>query len=71
MIMNWDILKGNWDQAVGHIKKKYADLTDDEIAEAKADGEILAGKLQEKYGYTKDEAQEKVAEIEADIKDMK
>lgn len=69
--MNWDIVKGNWDQAVGNIKKKYAELTDDDIAEAKADGEILAGKLQEKYGYTKDEAHEKVAEIEADIKDMK
>jgi len=69
--MNWDIISGNWEQAKGHIKKKFAELTDDEIAEAKADGEILMGKLEEKYGYTKDEAHEKVAEIEAEMKDMK
>jgi len=69
--MNWDIIKWNFEQFTGILKKKYAEFTDDEIAEIEANGEILAGKLQEKYGYTKDEAEEKVQELEDEINDLK
>lgn len=47
MTMNWDIIKWNFEQFTWVLKKKYAEFTDDEIAEIEANGEILAGKLQE------------------------
>ncbi|NDK10243.1 CsbD family protein [Candidatus Gracilibacteria bacterium] len=68
--MNWDIVEGKWEQAKGHIRKKFNELTDDEIDEAKADGQILSGKLQEKYGWTKEEADDKVNDIQDEISKM-
>lgn len=68
--MNWDIIEWRWEQAKWVIKKHFAEFTDDEIAAMKADGEILKGKLQEKYGYTKDEADEKAEEIQKEIEKM-
>lgn len=65
--MNWDILEGKWDKAVASIKAKYADFTDDELKQAEAKWEKLAAIMQEKYGYSKAEADEKVAEIQEEI----
>ncbi len=68
--MNWDIVQWKWEQAKGHIKSQYADLTDDEIEEAKADGQVLSWKLQEKYGWSKEAADDKVNELQEDISKM-
>ncbi len=58
--MNQDILKGKWNQVVGGIKAQWGDLTDDELTEIDGNRQKLLGKLQEKYGYTKDEAERQV-----------
>lgn len=58
--MNWDQVKGNWKQMTGKVKQQWGDLTDDEIAEANGDREVLEGKIQAKYGKTKDEARKAV-----------
>lgn len=68
--MNWDIVEGKWEQAKGHIKAKYADMTDNEIDEAKADAQVLSGKMQEKYGWSKEEADDKVSELQDEISKM-
>ena len=61
--MNWDIVKGNWNQLTGKIRKKWGELTDDEVTQIKGDRDQLLGKLQEKYGYAKDEAEKEVDEF--------
>ena len=54
MKMNWDRVEGNWKQFAGKVKEKWGNLTDDDIATINGRREQLEGKLQERYGYSKD-----------------
>ncbi|MFG6083321.1 CsbD family protein [Paracoccus litorisediminis] len=56
--MNWDIIEGKWNQVKGSVKEQWGDLTDDELTEIAGRKDKLTGKLQEKYGWTKEEAQQ-------------
>ena len=58
--MNWDQVQGNWKQMTGKAKQQWADLTDDDLAQANGDREVLEGKIQERYGDSKEEAKRKV-----------
>ncbi len=58
--MNWDIITGKWKQLGGEIKKQWGSLTDDELMEINGNREVLAGKIQEKYGIGKDEAEAQI-----------
>lgn len=61
--MNEDIVKGNWKQFAGKIKAQWGKLTDDEIQKAEGNSEFLAGRLQERYGLAKDQAEEKIKDL--------
>lgn len=58
--MNWDIIKGNWKQLKGSAQSRWGELTDDEMDVIEGEQTALAGKLQEKYGWTKDRAEKEV-----------
>jgi uncharacterized protein YjbJ (UPF0337 family) len=62
--MNTDQIKGNWRQFVGKAKETWGRLTDADwnIVERKSDQ--LVGKIQERYGITREEAERQVAEFE-------
>ncbi len=60
--MNWDLIEGNWKQAVGHVKEQWGKLTDDDIDVVAGRRDQLAGKLQERYGLAKDDAEKQIAE---------
>ncbi|MFO7854206.1 MAG: CsbD family protein [Paracoccaceae bacterium] len=60
--MDWDRIKGNWKQLTGSVKSKWGELTDDEIQEVAGDREKLEGKIQERYGKSKDEVRAEVDE---------
>lgn len=61
--MNWDIIEGKWDQAKGAIKKKWGELTDDDMAQMNGERDKIAGKLQEKYGWTKEQAERELTDL--------
>lgn len=61
--MNWDIVEGNWDQLKGAVKEKWGDLTDDEIQQMEGRRDKMAGKLQEKYGWTKEQAERELTDL--------
>jgi uncharacterized protein YjbJ (UPF0337 family) len=61
--MNRDIAKGNFTQLKGKIKEQWGKLTDDEIDELEGKSEILAGKLQERYGLSKEDAEREAKEF--------
>ena len=61
--MNWDQVEGDWKQMKGSVKEKWGKLTDDDLTVAQGKGEVLAGKLQERYGMTKEEATKQVNEF--------
>jgi uncharacterized protein YjbJ (UPF0337 family) len=47
-------IKGNWNQAKGKLKQKWADLTDDDLLFEEGKEDELLGRLQERTGETKD-----------------
>ena len=55
--MNKDTVKGKWKQATGSIKVNWGKLTDDDLQEIDGNLEKFQGKMQEKYGMAKDEAE--------------
>jgi uncharacterized protein YjbJ (UPF0337 family) len=58
--MNWDQLKGQWQQLKGHAKSKWAKLTDDDVDNVAGKRDVLIGKIQERYGMLKEEAEKQV-----------
>jgi uncharacterized protein YjbJ (UPF0337 family) len=70
--MNKDILEGQWKQIRGEAKAWWGKLTDDDLERAAGKFDVLAGLLQEKYGYTRqraaDEIDKRVTEYEASLK---
>ena len=70
--MNQDIIEGKWKQMRGEAKAWWGKLTDDDLDRAAGKFEVLAGLLQEKYGYTRekaaDEIDKRVTEYEEQLK---
>ena len=62
----WQRIEGNWKQFTGSVKERWAELTDDEVAELDGNKDQLVGKVQETYGTTRQEAEEQVDEWAAD-----
>ena len=61
--MNWDQLEGDWKQMKGAVKEKWGKLTDDDLTVVQGKAQALAGRLQERYGITKEEAQRQMDEF--------
>ncbi len=61
--MNWDQVKGNWKQIKGEAKVRWGELTDDDLTEIEGERDKLVGKVQERYGVAKDEAERQVDEM--------
>ena len=61
--MNSDIIKGRWKQLNGRIKERWGNLTDDDLDVAEGHSDYLAGKLQERYGWTKEKAQQELRDF--------
>jgi len=55
-----DEVKGKWQQQVGAAKVVWGNLTDDEILKTEGQIQRLAGLVQERYGVTRDAADEQV-----------
>lgn len=55
--MNKDTVEGNWKQLKGKVRETWGKLTDDEVDEIAGRKENFVGKIQEKYGIEKGEAE--------------
>jgi len=70
--MNKDVLEGKWKQMRGEAKSWWGKLTDDDLDRAAGKYDVLAGVLQEKYGYTRQRAAQEidrhVTQFEANLK---
>jgi uncharacterized protein YjbJ (UPF0337 family) len=60
--MNWDQVEGKWKQVKGSVKTRWGKLTDDDLDVIAGQREQLVGRIQERYGIAKDEAQRQVDE---------
>jgi uncharacterized protein YjbJ (UPF0337 family) len=55
--MNWDVIKGKWNQLRGEARKQWGKLTDDDWEQIGGEKDKLFGRLQERYGWTKEQAE--------------
>jgi len=55
--MNWDQIKGDWQQLSARLKEKWGKLTDDELIAIAGKRDELIGVLQHRYDYGKERAE--------------
>lgn len=60
--MNWQEMKGNWKQLKGEARRRWGELTDDDLTRIAGDREVLIGRLQELYGKGREAVEEEVDE---------
>jgi uncharacterized protein YjbJ (UPF0337 family) len=61
--MNWDVVKGKWKQVKGEARVKWGEITDDEMDQIGGEKDKLVGKLQERYGWSREEAEKRAEEF--------
>ena len=62
--MNWDQIQGKWKQVKGQAQQKWGALTSDDLEKIDGKRAELVGKVQERYGLAKEEAEKQVQEFE-------
>jgi uncharacterized protein YjbJ (UPF0337 family) len=67
--MNEDIFEGKWKETRGQVKEWWGKLTDDDLEQAGGNAEQIVGLLQQKYGYTRQRAEEEINKHVAAYKD--
>ncbi len=61
--MNKLQLKGDWNKLKGKVKEKWAELTDDDMLAIEGQRDQLVGRVQERYGFAKEQAEKEVKEF--------
>lgn len=71
--MNKNILEGQWKQIRGQARSWWGKLTDNDLDRVGGKFDVLVGLLQERYGYTREQAMNevdtRVADFEARFKE--
>lgn len=60
--MNWTVIEGKWQQMKGEVRQRWAKLTDEDVEVLGAKKDKLVGKLVERYGILKEEAEQQIDE---------
>jgi len=55
--MNWDQIEGRWKEFKGTVRSKWGKLTDDDLDTIGGKREAFVGRLQQRYGMQKDQAE--------------
>jgi uncharacterized protein YjbJ (UPF0337 family) len=67
--MNWDQVEGKWKQYKGEMKEKWGKLTDDDFDVINGRRQQLVGKIQERYGIARDEAEKQTDEFVKNLRE--
>jgi len=68
--MNWNRIEGNWKQFKGSARQQWGKLTDNQLEVISGKRDLLAGKIQEAYGISKDEAEKQLTTWQQSQKDV-
>ena len=68
--MNQDQAAGKWKQVKGKIKEQWGKLTDDDLTVLEGSSDQLIGKVQERYGIAREEAERQVKEFRNKNQDL-
>lgn len=58
----WDQVAGNWKQVRGEVRKAWGKLTDDDLEQIAGERDILVGRVQQRYGIAKEDANRQIDE---------
>ena len=58
--MNWDRIEGEWKNFKGKVREKWGKLTEDDLTVINGKREQLEGKIQERYGYGRDQVKKEL-----------
>lgn len=61
--MNWDQVEGKWKQISGQVKEKWGKLSDNDLESIRGKRDQLIGKIQERYGIARQEAERQVGDF--------
>jgi len=67
--MNWEQIQGKWQEFKGQVKVRWGKLTDQDITVINGKRDILAGKIVERSGASKEQAEKEIAEFEKACKE--
>jgi uncharacterized protein YjbJ (UPF0337 family) len=59
--MDWDRIEGNWQHFKGNARRHWAKLSDEQLEVVAGKRALLAGKIQEVYGVSKEIAERQLA----------
>jgi uncharacterized protein YjbJ (UPF0337 family) len=67
----WEKFKGSWTQTKGAVKEQWGKLTEDDLLEIEGRRDQLVGKIQSRYGISREQAESQVSTWEQKrIRDM-
>ena len=58
--MNWEQIEGKWKELKGQARTKWGKLTDDDLENVAGKKDMLLGRLQQRYGYKRDQAEKEL-----------
>jgi uncharacterized protein YjbJ (UPF0337 family) len=58
--MDWNRIQSNWQQVTGKAKEQWGKLTDDDLTRIAGQRDQLSGKIQERYGVAREEAEKQL-----------
>jgi uncharacterized protein YjbJ (UPF0337 family) len=58
--MNWDRIEGKWKQLRGAAREQWGKLTDDDLDKIAGKRDQFIGRIQERYGIAKEEAERQI-----------
>ncbi len=64
---NQDQFEGKWKQMKGSIREQFGKLTNDDMEEVAGKRDKLIGKLQERYGDSREEAEKRLDQFEKNL----
>lgn len=56
----WDQIAGSWKELTGQVRTQWGKLTDDDLEMIRGQRDVLAGRIQQRYGIAKEEANRQI-----------
>jgi uncharacterized protein YjbJ (UPF0337 family) len=56
----WDKIAGSWKEFKGNVRKEWGKLTDDDLEQIKGSRDVLVGRIQQRYGWAREEAERQI-----------
>jgi uncharacterized protein YjbJ (UPF0337 family) len=60
--MNWDRVQGKWKEFRGDVRTRWGQLTDDDVEQVEGRRDKLVGRLQQRYGLAREDAERQIDE---------